>query len=95
MAKNLPKRARPDVVAAERGGDWTKRMDGEGVPGDANLEQAAAAAADGRITVVGKRHVLQATTYSKSVLRVAAEIVRWGDIVTKAGLTAISAPATA
>ena len=40
MAKNLPKRARPDVVAAERGGDWTKRMDGEGVPGDANLEQA-------------------------------------------------------
>lgn len=26
--------------AAERGGDWTKRMDGEGVPGDANLQQA-------------------------------------------------------
>ena len=26
--------------AAERGGDWTKRMDGEGVPGDSNLEQA-------------------------------------------------------
>jgi hypothetical protein len=40
MAKTLPKRARPDVVAAERGGDWTKRMEGEGVPGDANLEQA-------------------------------------------------------
>lgn len=40
MAKILPKRARPDVDAAERGGDWTKRMDGEGVPGDANLEQA-------------------------------------------------------
>jgi hypothetical protein len=40
MAKNMPKRARPDVDAAERGGDWTKRMDGEGVPGDANLEQA-------------------------------------------------------
>jgi hypothetical protein len=28
------------VDAAERGGDWTKRMDGEGVPGDANLQQA-------------------------------------------------------
>jgi hypothetical protein len=40
MAKTLPKRARPDIDAAERGGDWTKRMDGEGVPGDANLEQA-------------------------------------------------------
>jgi hypothetical protein len=26
--------------AAERGGDWTKRMDGEGIPGDANIEQA-------------------------------------------------------
>ena len=26
--------------AAQRGGDWNKRMDGEGVPGDANLEQA-------------------------------------------------------
>jgi hypothetical protein len=40
MAKTLPNRARPDVEAAERGGDWTKRMDGEGVPGDATLEQA-------------------------------------------------------
>jgi hypothetical protein len=40
MAKTLPKRARPDMDAAKRGGDWTKRMDGEGVPGDANLEQA-------------------------------------------------------
>jgi hypothetical protein len=40
MAKSLSKRDRPDVDAAERGGDWTKRMDGEGVPGDANLEQA-------------------------------------------------------
>jgi len=28
------------MVAAERGGDWTKRMDGEGLPGDSNLEQA-------------------------------------------------------
>jgi hypothetical protein len=26
--------------AAERGGDWTKRMDGEGLPGDSNLQQA-------------------------------------------------------
>lgn len=40
MAKTLPKRARPDVDAAERGGDWTQRMKGEGVPDDANLEQA-------------------------------------------------------
>ena len=40
MAKNMPKRAKPDVDAAERGGDWTERMDGEGVPGDSNLEQA-------------------------------------------------------
>ena len=40
MANATPKRARPDVDAAERGGDWTKRMDGEGVPGDASLEQA-------------------------------------------------------
>ncbi|HEY5033508.1 MAG TPA: hypothetical protein VIJ30_00110 [Candidatus Dormibacteraeota bacterium] len=40
MAKTLSKRDRPDVDAAERGGDWTKRMDGEGVPGDANLVQA-------------------------------------------------------
>ena len=40
MAKTMPKRARPDVDAAERGGDWTKRMEGEGVPGESNLEQA-------------------------------------------------------
>ena len=49
MAKILPKtqlktppkvRTRPDIDAAERGGDWTKRMNGEGIPGDANLEQA-------------------------------------------------------
>jgi hypothetical protein len=40
MAKTLGKRARPDVDAAKRGGDWTKRMDGEGVPADSNLEQA-------------------------------------------------------
>ena len=40
MTKIQPKRARPDVAAAERGGDWAQRMDGEGVPGDASLEQA-------------------------------------------------------
>jgi hypothetical protein len=31
---------RPDVDAAERGGDWNQRMDGEGPPGDATLVQA-------------------------------------------------------
>ncbi|HEV2028215.1 MAG TPA: hypothetical protein VGS16_06740 [Candidatus Dormibacteraeota bacterium] len=31
---------RPDIAAAERGGDWAQRMDGEGVPGHATLEQA-------------------------------------------------------
>ena len=40
MARILSKRMRPDVDAAERGGDWSKRMDGEGVPGDATLKQA-------------------------------------------------------
>src|SRR5450631_2363601 len=40
MAKTLSKRGRPDMDAAERGGDWTKRMDGEGLPGDSNLDQA-------------------------------------------------------
>ncbi len=40
MSKTLSKRLRPDVDAAERGGDWTKRMDGEGIPGDSNMEQA-------------------------------------------------------
>ena len=40
MAKTLSNRARPDLDAAERGGDWNKRMDGEGVPGNASLEQA-------------------------------------------------------
>jgi hypothetical protein len=36
----LVKRNRPDVDAAERGGDWTQAMDGEGIPGHATLEQA-------------------------------------------------------
>jgi hypothetical protein len=40
MAKVQVTRKRPDIDAAERGGDWSKRMDHEGVPGDANIEQA-------------------------------------------------------
>ena len=40
MAKVQVRRKRPDIDAAERGGDWTKRMDHEGVPGDATIEQA-------------------------------------------------------
>jgi hypothetical protein len=40
MARILSKRMRPDVDAAERGGDWSKRMDGEGVPRDATIKQA-------------------------------------------------------
>lgn len=40
MAKTLPRRPRPDIDAAERGGDWTKRMDGEGLPGDSSMDQA-------------------------------------------------------
>ena len=31
---------RPDVTAAIRGGDWSQRMDDEGKPEDANLDQA-------------------------------------------------------
>jgi hypothetical protein len=40
MAKVQMRRARPDIDAAERGGDWTARMDHEGVPSDATIEQA-------------------------------------------------------
>jgi hypothetical protein len=40
MAKVRAKRRRPDITAAERGGDWSKRMEHEGVPGDATMEQA-------------------------------------------------------
>jgi hypothetical protein len=40
MKKTTPARARPDVVAAERGGDWTQAMDGEGAPAEATLEHA-------------------------------------------------------
>jgi|ERR1700682_1179573 len=40
MEKVKPKRARPDVDAAKRGGDWSQAMDGEGVLADATLEHA-------------------------------------------------------
>jgi len=40
MAKTVPKRPRPDIDAAKRGGDWVQRMEGEGLPGEASLEQA-------------------------------------------------------
>ncbi len=40
MARNVRNRVRPDVDAAERGGDWSQRMDGEGVPAEAGMEQA-------------------------------------------------------
>jgi hypothetical protein len=40
VEKVNPKRARPDVDAAVRGGDWTLGMDGEGAPADATLEHA-------------------------------------------------------
>jgi hypothetical protein len=40
MAKVQVRRERPDLDAAERGGDWSRRMDDEGIPGDATLEQA-------------------------------------------------------
>ena len=40
MARILSKRGRPDLDAAERGGDWSKRMDGEVLPGEATLKQA-------------------------------------------------------
>ena len=40
MKRTLVKRNRPDVDAAERGGDWDQAMDGEGAPGQATLEQA-------------------------------------------------------
>jgi len=35
-----PVSGRPDVDAAVRGGDWSLRMDGEGVPEQASLKQA-------------------------------------------------------
>jgi len=40
MTKTQPEKARPDIDAAIRGGDWSLRMDGEGIPADASLQQA-------------------------------------------------------
>jgi hypothetical protein len=40
MRKVRAMSARPDVDAAVRGGDWSLRMDGEGIPGKASLKQA-------------------------------------------------------
>jgi len=40
VSKGKPDSDRPDVDAAVRGGDWTLRMDGEGIPGEASLQQA-------------------------------------------------------
>jgi len=38
MRKVEPKKPRPDVDAAVRGGDWTQAMDGEGLPENSTLE---------------------------------------------------------
>jgi len=35
-----PRRARPDIEAAKRGGDWDQGMEGEGMPDEATLKQA-------------------------------------------------------
>jgi len=40
MDKVQPKKARPDIDAARRGGDWTQAMDGEGLPENSTLEHA-------------------------------------------------------
>jgi len=40
MKQAQAKRSRPDIDAAVRGGDWTRAMDGEGVPGHATIEHA-------------------------------------------------------
>ena len=40
MDKVLPKKARPDIDAAVRGGDWAQAMDGEGLPENSTLEHA-------------------------------------------------------
>ena len=40
MKQVQSKRSRPDIAAAERGGDWTLAMDGEGVPDHATLKHA-------------------------------------------------------
>jgi hypothetical protein len=39
--KNVkPAKARPDIDAARRGGDWNQPMDGEGSPAQATMKQA-------------------------------------------------------
>src|SRR5260370_28179100 len=40
MRKVEPKKPRPDVDAAVRGGDWTQAMDVEGLPENSTLEHA-------------------------------------------------------
>jgi hypothetical protein len=40
VAKVQPKKARPDIDAATRGGDWAQTMDGEGLPENSTLEHA-------------------------------------------------------
>jgi hypothetical protein len=40
MTKVQPKKARPDIDAAVRGGDWTQAMDGEGLLENSTLEHA-------------------------------------------------------
>jgi hypothetical protein len=40
MTKVRSQIARPDVDAAQRGGDWNQRMDGEAAPAEATLKQA-------------------------------------------------------
>ena len=40
MKKSRAAGERPDIDAAERGGDWTQAMDGEGLPAEATLEHA-------------------------------------------------------
>jgi hypothetical protein len=40
MKKKQADESRPDVVAAERGGDWSQPMDGEGSPEHSTLESA-------------------------------------------------------
>jgi len=40
VPEKSPRRLRPDVVAAKRGGNWNQGMDGEGTPGTASLKEA-------------------------------------------------------
>jgi hypothetical protein len=40
MKQVEPKRERPDIDAAIRGGDWSQRMDGEGAPDQSTLAEA-------------------------------------------------------